>query len=158
VIEFIERISDLNILESSRVYVYDIGDLIIKKYDYNPLKEIKIHNDLDKTGLIPKLITSFKHDYCYYLVVEKIECLDASVRASMKHKFDLCDYHDEIEKIEDEYQDEIEDYEEELAMFNYSIDDIHIGNFGYKEKQLICLDEGCFNNMDMKDFEAEMLR
>lgn len=143
-------------LESSEVEVYDRGNEILKKTTIKSIAMniIGVHKDLDKTRLIPKLLKCGRNAGYYYFHIEKIDSIDSNVRQQMK-TFDVDTYYDSLERMEDRYS--IEDYEQELLLYDYSLVDIHLGNFGFMDKRIVCLDEGCFSKIYSNDLIDEML-
>jgi hypothetical protein len=144
------------ILESTECVVYDLGDKVIKEFDYFPHHFERVHKDLDGTELIPKLYDYYKENNRHCFVVEKIHNIDSSVREGMK-KYSKKEYFRKLDYMFPSFSDMIDDYEEELLLFGYCLSDEHLGNFGFKDKQLICLDEGCFQSLGMNDYVKEML-
>lgn len=144
------------ILESTECIVYDLGNKVIKEFDFFPSHFQQVHKDLDKTELIPVLYDYYEKNGKHCFVVEKIQNIDSSVRKGMK-KYSKNEYHRRLEDMFPNFSDMIDDYEDELLLFNYCLSDEHLGNFGFKDKQLICLDEGCFSCLGMNDYVKEML-
>lgn len=128
--------------------VFIVGDMVIKRYEDSLGSkgrfdnDVKKHNDLDDRKLLPKMIANFHHDIYFYLIVEKVLCLDHKWDGDKQNTSYFKYLRDKIE--DDDFFDSISEYEKELCGLNYTVHDVHAGNFGYdKDHNFVCLDEGC---------------
>jgi hypothetical protein len=148
ILEKIEKAEDSSGVGYYTTYLLD--DVVVKKCNlddyegYVPClyhEDIQKHIDLDDTLLIPKMISNFTHGKHGYLVVERIVCLNDSYRKGRAEEY----YGTIIER--NNWPRDFEKNVEELRMYledqGYGLDDEHPGNFGYKGKYFMCLDEGC---------------
>lgn len=157
-LEILEKIKDAE--DSSGVGYYEtfmVDDIVVKRYDLNSYQDkfdedIQKHIDLDEENLIPKMITNFTHKYYGYLVVEKIGCLNDPYRkGKASNSYGTLAQ----EKYQPEkFIDLVEELRNDLACFDYMLDDEIIDNFGWKGKTFMCLDEGCLKKIefDKEDF------
>lgn len=156
--EILEQIKDIDSSPGAGYYeVFILKDMVVKKY-WNKKKfetDVKIHEKLDDFDLIPRMIANFEHDEDFYLIVEKVECFDKMVNIKGEI-FGLYprDYFEKLDEIESspEYKQNEKEYIKRLNNHGYKLVDIHCGNFGLKkDKTFVCLDEGCFQEIQQKD-------
>lgn len=160
-IQFIEALESTNQSPGNGYYeVYVCEDFVIKKYSdiLSFDKDIMLHDILDKHDLIPKKITSFEYEEHFYLVVEKVTCLDEDVSEyKTRRKFDgysseYIQWTFDMEKS-DEFNNKRKKYISDLAVkTGYLVWDDHSGNFGLnKNGDLVCLDEGSFSLIEEEE-------
>jgi hypothetical protein len=157
-LEILNKIKDAE--DSSGVGYYEtfmVDDIVVKRYDLDHYEEefnndIQKHIDLDQENLVPKMISNFIHNRDGYLIIEKISCLNDHFR-----KGKASNSYGTIaqEKYQpDNFWDLVEELRNDLAFFDYMLDDEIIDNFGWKGKTFMCLDEGCLKKIefDKDDF------
>lgn len=128
--------------------VFITSDFVIKRYENDRhgekhyQRDVKKHQDLDKFNVLPKMITYFEHDIYYYIVVEKVLCLDHKYTGPRKENAYFRYLENKVEN--DDFWDEVDSLQKTINQNNYRLCDIHGGNFGYdKNHNFVCLDEGC---------------
>ena len=157
-LEILNKIKDAE--DSSGVGYYEtfmVDDIVVKRYDLDHYEEefnndIQKHIDLDQENLVPKMISNFIHNRDGSLIIEKISCLNDSFRIGK-----ACDTYGTF--AQEKYQPDnfwtlVEELRNDLACFDYMLDDEIIDNFGWKGKTFMCLDEGCLRKIefDKEDF------
>jgi len=157
-LEILNKIKDSE--NSSGVGYYEtfmVDDIVVKRYDLDHYEDqfdddIQKHIDLDEENLIPRMISNFVYNGFGYLVIEKISCLNDPYR---KGKVSNSYGTFAQEKYQpDNFWDFVEELRNDLACFDYMLDDEIIDNFGWKGKTFMCLDEGCLRKIefDKEDF------
>lgn len=152
VLELVQAIKDEHDSTGAGYYkTYILDDVVVKVYENKDCHEADVqkHEELDRSRLLPKMITEFYHNEKWYLVVEKIVCFDVEVRkAGARHSHtDRDEYHeayyDAMDEVSRDLSDEIGEYEHKLYKKGYWVQDPHGGNFGrFADGKLACLDEG----------------
>jgi hypothetical protein len=115
--------------------VYIVDDVVIKRYtDKDKFEnDIEKHMNLDRTGLVPRMLSSFYTEDFMYLIVEKVDAFGADIDTEGRggYSTELNNLFRRVENT-DKFKDDLSEITKKLRRKGYDLFDTHAGNFGYR--------------------------